>query len=190
DNRPEGKPYGIPADNPFANGEGGRPEIWLYGVRNPWRFSFDRANGDLWIGDVGQNAIEEITHIPATDGPAGQGANLGWRLVEGDQPFDGGTAPPDHVGPIHTYGRDGGCSVTGGYVYRGQALPELAGAYLFGDYCVGELIALRDLGDGSILVGDVVTDRGVGQIVSFAEDGDGELYVLGAGGSVSRLEAG
>lgn len=182
--------YGIPADNPFANGEGGRPEIWLYGVRNPWRFSFDRANGDLWIGDVGQNAIEEITHLPAIDGSAGRGANLGWRLVEGDQPFDGGTAPPDHVGPIHTYGREGGCSVTGGYVYRGQALPELAGAYLFADFCAAELIALRDLDDGSILVGDIVTDRGVGQIVSFAEDADGELYVLGAGGSISRLEAG
>lgn len=183
--------YGIPADNPFADGNGGRPEIWLYGVRNPWRFSFDRANGDLWIGDVGQNAVEEVTFLPADGGLAGRGANLGWRLVEGDQPFEGGRAPADHAAPIHTYGRDGGaCSVTGGYVYRGQLIPELTGAYIFADFCVGQILALRDLGDGSILVGDVVTDRSVGRIVTFGEDADGEIYVLAPGGSINRLEAG
>lgn len=183
--------YGIPADNPFADGERGRPEIWLYGVRNPWRFSFDRDTGDLWIGDVGQNAVEEITFLPADGGSAGRGANLGWRLVEGDQPFDGGTPPPDHAAPIHTYGREGGaCSVTGGYVYRGERIPELSGAYLFADYCVGQILALRALDDGSILIGDVVTDRSVGRIVSFGEDEDGEIYVLAPGGSINRLEAG
>ncbi len=191
-NNPGGEAaYGIPADNPFADGSGGRPEIWLYGVRNPWRFSFDRATGDLWIGDVGQNAVEEVTFLPADGGLAGRGANLGWRLVEGDQPFEGGTAPADHAAPIHTYGRDGGaCSVTGGYVYRGQLIPELTGAYIFADYCVGQILALRDLGDGSILLGDVVTDRSVGRIVTFGEDEDGEIYVLAPGGSINRLEAG
>ena len=183
--------YGVPADNPFADGVGGRPEIWLYGVRNPWRFSFDRARGDLWIGDVGQNTREEITVLRADGGPPGRGANLGWRLMEGDRSFEGGSPPPGHVAPIHTYGRDGGaCSVTGGYVYRGEGIPALDGVYLFGDYCTGEIVGLQTLADGSLLVGDVVTDRGVGQIVSFGEDADGEVYVLGSGGSVSRLEAG
>ena len=183
--------YGIPADNPFADGEQGRPEVWLYGVRNPWRFSFDQANGDLWIGDVGQNAVEEVTHLPATGGPAGRGANLGWRLMEGDQPFDGDGPPPGHVGPIYTYGRDGGaCSVTGGYVYRGDELPDLAGVYVFGDFCTGEIVGLQSLADGTLVVADIVTDRDVDQIVSFGQDLDGEIYVLGSGGSVSRLEAG
>ncbi len=181
--------YGLPGDNPFADGEDGRPEIWLYGVRNPWRFSFDRDTDDLWIGDVGQNAIEEITLLPANGGLPGRGANLGWRLMEGDQPFDGGSPPPGHVGPIYTYGRDGGaCSVTGGYVYRGDRIPALGGVYLFGDFCTGQIVGLQRLADGSLLVGDVVTDRGVGSIVSFGQDAEGEVYVLGSGGSISLLE--
>ncbi len=182
--------YGVPADNPFADGERGRPEIWLYGVRNPWRFSFDRTTDDLWIGDVGQNLVEEITYLPASGGLPGRGANLGWRLMEGDQPFDGGSPPAGHVGPIYTYGRDAGCSVTGGYVYRGAAIPALDGVYLFSDFCSGEIIGIDRLGDGSVLVGDVVTDRGVGSVVSFGEDAEGEVYVLGSGGSVSVLAPG
>ncbi|MEM9563136.1 MAG: PQQ-dependent sugar dehydrogenase [Actinomycetota bacterium] len=179
--------YGVPADNPFADGERGRPEIWLYGVRNPWRFSFDRDTDDLWIGDVGQNLVEEITFLPADGGLPGRGANLGWRLMEGDQPFDGGSPPAGHVGPIYTYGRDAGCSVTGGYVYRGSAIQALDGVYLFSDFCSGEIVGVDRLGDGSVLVGDVVTDRGVGSVVSFGEDAEGEVYVLGSGGSVSLL---
>ena len=181
--------YGVPADNPFADGEAGRPEIWLYGVRNPWRFSFDQGTDDLWIGDVGQNAVEEITLLPANGGLPGRGANLGWRLMEGDRSFDGGTPPPDHAGPIYTYDRSGGgCSVTGGYVYRGERIPTLGGVYLFGDFCTGQIVGLQRLGDGTLLVADVVTDRGVGSIVSFGQDADGEVYVLGSGGSISLVE--
>ena len=176
--------YGIPADNPFANGVDGRPEIWLYGVRNPWRFSFDRANGDLWIGDVGQGAVEEVTYLqagsPAADRPAGRGANLGWRLMEGDRVFDGDGPPPDHAAPIYTYDHSAGrCSVTGGYVYRGQRIPNLAGVYLFADYCTGELFGLRAIDQG-LLVANLGTDRGAGNVISFGEDADGEVYVLSA----------
>ena len=188
-NRSGEQAYGLPADNPFADGEQGRPEIWLYGVRNPWRFAFDPATDDLWIGDVGQNAIEEITLLPAAGGLPGRGANLGWRLMEGDRPFDGGSPPAGHAAPIYTYDHSGGaCSVTGGPVYRGDRLPALDGVYLFGDFCSGQIVGLERLDDGSLLVGDVVTDRGVGSIVSFGQDDAGEVYVLGSGGSVSLLE--
>jgi glucose/arabinose dehydrogenase len=181
--------YGIPVDNPYADGEGGRPEIWIHGVRNPWRFSFDRANGDLWIADVGQNAIEEIDHLPADGGPAGRGANLGWRVMEGDRVFDPEAAPlTDHTGPIYTYDhRDGRCSVTGGYVYRGGRIPDLGGVYLFADYCSGELFGLQAVDDG-VLVADLVTDVSPGPVISFGEDADGELYVLEAGGAILRLD--
>ena len=188
-NRSGEQAYGLPADNPFADGEGGRPEIWLYGVRNPWRFAFDPATDDLWIGDVGQNAIEEITLLSADGGLPGRGANLGWRLMEGDRPFDGGSPPAGHAAPIYTYDHSGGaCSVTGGPVYRGQRLPALDGVYLFGDFCTGRIVGLERLADGSLLVGDIVTDRGVGSIVSFGQDSAGEVYVLGSSGSVSLLE--
>lgn len=179
--------YEVPADNPLVGLEA-QDEIWLWGVRNPWRFSFDRATGDLWIGDVGQNAIEEVTHLPAAGDLAGRGANLGWRLMEGDQVFTGSGPPPDHTGPIYTYGRDNGrCSVTGGYVYRGQRLANLAGVYVFADFCTSEIFGLERSADGSILVADVVTDRVVSNVVSFGEGPGGELYVLGSNGSVSLL---
>jgi glucose/arabinose dehydrogenase len=186
----DGEGYAVPRDNPFVGTEGARPELWLKGVRNPWRFSFDRQTGDLWIGDVGQNEVEEVDWLPAgEDGTgAGRGANLGWNLMEGDQEF-AGSAPSDHTPPIHTYRHeDGNCSVTGGYVYRGTALPDLVGAYLYGDYCVSEVRALlaRD--------GEVVEDRaldpgyGPNTLVSFGEGPDGELYVLSFGGQLSRIE--
>lgn len=186
EDRESGTAYAVPTGNPFAGG-GGAPEVWAYGLRNPWRFSFDRRTGDLWIGDVGQNEVEEIDFLPAEpDGSgAGRGANLGWSEVEGDRPFDGGTAPEGAVPPIHTYGRDNGCSVTGGFVYRGRRIPALAGVYLFGDYCQGEVRALvqRD--------GEVVDERGLGvqagAISSFGEDADGELYVLSLDGPVYRI---
>jgi glucose/arabinose dehydrogenase len=113
--------YAVPPDNPFVDG-GGAPEIWLYGVRNPWRFSFDAQTGDLWVADVGQDAWEEVTWLPAEGGVgAGRGANLGWNLVEGSHPFEGEN-PPDGVLPVHEYPNEGGaCSVTGGYVYRGRS---------------------------------------------------------------------
>ena len=176
-------PYAIPASNPFLGG-GGRGEIWAYGLRNPWRFSFDRATGDLWIADVGQGAVEEIDLLPA-DAGGGQGANLGWDRLEGSRPFEG-DAPAEHVLPVFEYDRSaGGCSVTGGFVYRGTAIAGLQGAYLFSDYCDNELraIVVRD--------GDVVAERRLGvevpDIVSFGEDATGELYALSLGGAIYRL---
>ncbi|MCS7041129.1 MAG: PQQ-dependent sugar dehydrogenase, partial [Caldilineales bacterium] len=136
-----GEPYGIPPDNPFVVRGDARPEIWAYGLRNPWRFSFDRATGDLYIADVGQNAYEEVNFQPA--GSSG-GENYGWRYFEGTHEFkDAADAPPEVVPPIAEYGRGDGCSVTGGYVYRGAALPELNGVYFFGDYCSGLIWSLR-----------------------------------------------
>jgi glucose/arabinose dehydrogenase len=181
-----GRPYGIPADNPFADGEGGAPEVWLYGVRNPWRFSFDRETGDLWIGDVGQNAFEEIDLLPAADG-GGRGANLGWNRMEGAHPYRGGSNPEGAVLPVFEYDRSGGgCSVTGGVVYRGTAIPELAGAYLFTDYCAGDIRALR--ASAGATVEDRTFDAAGSRLVSFGEDAGGEVYVLSLEGPMYRLD--
>jgi glucose/arabinose dehydrogenase len=190
---PQGQPYAVPEDNPFAGGAagggGGAPEVWLYGVRNPWRFSFDRETDDLWIADVGQADWEEIDLLPATDG-AGRGANLGWSEMEGSHPFEGGTEPEGAVLPIFEYptGEEGACAVTGGFVYRGQAVPALQGAYLFGDFCASPLRALRVEG------GQVADDRifegvDVPQLVSFGEDNEGELYAVSLSGPILRLDA-
>lgn len=182
----EPQPYRIPADNPFAGG-GGRPEIWLYGVRNPWRFSFDRQTGDLWVADVGQDQIEEIDWLPASQG-AGRGANLGWVFKEGTRRFRG--EPPEGlVDPVFEYGHgDGSCSVTGGFVYRGTVIRGLVGTYVFGDYCRAELRGLLTVN------GQVLDARSLGVSVaprslsSFGEDHAGELYVLSTAGTVYRIE--
>jgi len=186
----EGGPaYGIPAGNPFADGEDGRPETWLYGVRNPWRFTFDRATGDLWVADVGQDAYEEINRLPATSGfDAGRGANLGWNEMEGTHPYAGGTNPPDGVLPLHEYGRDLGCSITGGYVYRGDAIPALQGTYLYADYCSSGIRGLQI--DQGQIIDDRTWDVPVAQTYSFGQDDAGELYVLLADGRLLRLVAG
>ncbi|GIV01124.1 MAG: hypothetical protein KatS3mg014_2739 [Actinomycetota bacterium] len=181
--RPEGgRPYGIPPDNPFVGVPGARPEIWAYGLRNPWRFSFDRATGELWIGDVGQGSWEEIDVLE----PGRGGANLGWDLLEGSHPFEGSGGDARTVMPVYEYPHDGAvCAVTGGYVYRGEAIPALRGAYVFGDFCGGalEAIALRE--------GRAPTHRELGPVVpnlaSFGEDAAGELYALSLAGPVYRL---
>ena len=177
--------YSIPVDNPFAAG-GGRPEIWLYGVRNPWRWSFDRATGDLWIGDVGQNTYEEIDRLPA---PArGRGANLQWPLREGDHKFRG-DAPAGSVAPVFDYDHgNGSCSVTGGFVYRGRELAGLAGAYVFGDYCEGTLFALVPKGDGYERV-SLGLNLGKSALVSFGQDNAGELYTLSLSGAIAKIVA-
>ena len=181
-----GADYGIPADNPFADG-GGRPEIWAYGARNPWRFSFDRDTGDLWIADVGQNDWEEIHVLRAADG-WDPGANLGWPLYEGNEQFSGSAAPDDLLFPVHVYDHDLGCSVTGGHVYRGSAISHLAGAYVFGDYCTGRLWALTIDDQGA----DTRVELGLSvpqvTLVSFGEDAAGEIYVLSFDDTVYRLE--
>ncbi|MFE2975950.1 PQQ-dependent sugar dehydrogenase [Streptomyces sp. NPDC059258] len=179
-----GEPYAIPADNPFVDDANAKDEIWSYGLRNPWRFSFDAGTGDLLIGDVGQSDWEEIDWAPA-DSEGGE--NYGWSSMEGTHPFRGGTEPANHVPPVYEYDRTGlGCSVTGGFVYRGEALPDLQGSYVFSDYCDGTLRTLQ-LADGEVTgVGDLGVSGG--EVISFAEAGDGELYVLGSNGVVSRVD--
>jgi glucose/arabinose dehydrogenase len=177
-----GDAYAIPPDNPFASG-GGRPEIWALGLRNPWRFSFDRATGELWIGDVGQYRWEEIDVADARAG----GLDFGWNTMEGRHCFlpARGCDPAGLVLPVHEYGHDEGCSVTGGYVYRGRAIPALAGAYLFSDYCTGTLWALTRGPSGTATV-SVLLDTGM-QVSSFGEDEAGEVYVCDHRGGVYRL---
>lgn len=179
----DGEPYAVPEDNPFVDEPGARGEIWAYGLRNPWRFSFDADTGDLLIGDVGQSTREEVDLAPAS---SGGGENYGWSEMEGTLPFDGGTEPANHVPPVFEYDRSPTrCSVTGGYVYRGEAVPELAGKYLFSDYCEGDIRAL-DIEDGEV-TGETNLGVNGGEVVSFAQDSDHELYVLALDGSVYRL---
>jgi glucose/arabinose dehydrogenase len=168
--QPDG--YSIPADNPYIN-SGGKPEIWAYGLRNPWRFSFDTGTGDLYIGDVGQNLWEEVDYLPA--GSAG-GANFGWSLMEGNHPYrPQGDVPGNLVYPISEYDHNSGCSITGGYVYRGYAMPEWQGVYLFGDYCRGTVWGLIKTTTG-VEVKNVSKING--NISSFGVDGAGEIYAL------------
>ncbi len=178
-----GRAYGIPADNPFLGTDGTFDQIWLYGVRNPWRFSFDQTTGDLWVADVGQSAREEITRLTGPD--PGKGANLGWNLREGSiaTPGVGGPPPPGHVGPVHDYDVDGNQSITGGYVYRGSAIPALDGVYLWADFYLSTLMGWRDAyGVESAAIGPVG-----GQPTSFGQDAAGEVYVVTAGGDFRKL---
>jgi glucose/arabinose dehydrogenase len=183
DPRPSGgRPYRVPADNPFVGRDGARPEIWDYGLRNPWRFSFDAATRDLWIGDVGQNAYEEVNFEPAGSG----GRNYGWNRREGLHAYNGGERPDGAVDPVIEYGREGGaCTVIGGFVYRGRRIPGLQGAYLYGDYCAGWVRAARTRD------GEVLEQRDLGLEVpglsSFGADAAGELYALSLGGDVLRI---
>jgi glucose/arabinose dehydrogenase len=178
--------YAIPPDNPYAEGRDGRPEVWAKGLRNPWRFTFDRETGDLYIGDVGQNKVEEIDFQPAGQG---RGANYGWNVFEGASRYKLLGSPfSDPVPPVAEYGHEDGCSVTGGHVYRGAAVPALRGVYLFGDYCSGSLWGLVHKADGTWAMAKLL-DTGL-RISSFAEDEDGELYVVDHGGSIQKVEAG
>jgi glucose/arabinose dehydrogenase len=188
DHRTGSLPYAIPADNPFRGVSGALPEIYSYGLRNPWRFSFDRQTGALVIGDVGQDHYEEIDAV-ARGG--GRGANFGWNHSEGLHAFPGG-APLNPAGrlvrPVAEYSHALGCSVTGGYVYRGSLIPSLRGRYLYADYCSGHLWSLRISASGkaSGLVSwtSAVSDAHAGQIVSFGEDQRGELYVVSQTGQI------
>ncbi len=186
DPRPTGgAPYGIPAGNPFVGQPDARPEIWAYGLRNPWRFSFDPATGDLWIGDVGQSSFEEVDHWPAGS-PAGP--NFGWNTMEAGSCFNpaDGCAGDGLVLPVAEYGHDRGCSITGGYVYRGSAVAALAGTYLYGDYCSGTIWGL-DAAAGQPSP-RVLLESGM-NLASFGEDEAGELYVVDLGGRVLKVVA-
>lgn len=188
-----GEPYAIPADNPFVGRADAREEIWAYGLRNPWQFAFDRATGDLYIADVGQSRWEEVNVQWAG---TGAGANYGWNSMEGFSCYRLGCDPTHMTLPALVYGHDaaGGCSITGGTVYRGSALPELYGAYIFSDYCSGTIwmswperrarqpSSLNESWPFRVLLPTSF------QVSSFGEDFDGELYVTDiAGGGVYRL---
>jgi glucose/arabinose dehydrogenase len=178
DARSDGAAYGIPPGNPFAQRDDARPEIWAYGMRNPWRFSFDRETGDLWIGDVGQSAWEEIDRV----GPGDAGADLGWNVMEGRSCYQpaSGCDESGLVLPVAVYGHDEGCSVTGGFVYRGTRWPALAGAYLFADYCSGTIWGL-DAANPRTRPPAVLLETGFA-VSSFGQDDSGELYVTDLGG--------
>lgn len=168
-----GDPYSIPRDNPYAGSDEARPETWAYGLRNPWRFSFDRQTGDLYIGDVGQNAWEYAHFEPAGDKG---GRNYGWSIVEGSHCFQ--VADCDKEGltlPIAEYSHDVGCSITGGYVYRGERHPALQGAYLFADYCSGRIWTSARDSSGKWVTTEMM--RSNAKISSFGEDEAGEVYV-------------
>lgn len=182
-------PYTVPAGNPFIGAPGVRPEIWSYGLRNPYRFSFDRATGDLVIGDVGQGSYEEIDYAVAPDG--GRGVNYGWRCREGAHPNPNlsgseACAPPGAVDPVLEYTHaGGGCAVTGGYVVRDPGLTELAGRYLYADYCAGQLRS-------AVLAAPLASDDrsegiNVPHVSSFGEDACGRIYVASRNGAVARL---
>ncbi|MCA1813724.1 MAG: PQQ-dependent sugar dehydrogenase [Halobacteriales archaeon] len=189
--------HAVPASNPFVGQAGAIPEIWAYGLRNPWRWSFDRQTGDLWIGDVGQNFVEEVDVQPAGVG----GQNYGWNVYEGIAPYTTIRVPPPVQGvtfPLISYPHYVGlgapaCAVMGGYVYRGAAIPALQGVYLYADYCTGTIAAaVAAPGQPALYNGGApILQTGQG-IVSFGEDAAGELYVVSqsGGGVVSRIVAG
>jgi glucose/arabinose dehydrogenase len=185
DRRAGGRPYGIPASNPFAGG-GGRPEIYSYGLRNPWRFSFDRARGDIWIGDVGENALEEIDYRARG---AARGANFGWNAFEGRSAYPGGgpLRGTRHIPPVAQYTHSQGCSVTGGYVYRGSRAGGLRGRYVYADFCSGRVWSMR----AGPRPGGVREETGrlgasLSNVTSFGEGLNGDLYLL-ANGTLYRF---
>lgn len=180
-----GEPYSVPEDNPFVGRDGALPEIYSLGLRNPWRFSFDRQTGALSIGDVGQDSFEEIDFVQRGEGA---GANFGWSAWEGTSRFNDDQQAPGHVRPVltYSYGDDGACSVTGGYVVRDPELTSLYGRYLYADFCIGALRSFIPEGE------QARDDKALGPVVpalsSFAEDSDGNLYALALEGQVYRLD--
>jgi glucose/arabinose dehydrogenase len=186
-----GTSYTVPADNPFVGQQPAtRPEVWSYGLRNPWRFSFDRANGDLYIADVGENDFEEIDVALAATG-AGKGVNYGWSIMEGDRCLGGGQCEQTGLTlPTFQYNHREGCSVIGGYVYRGSALPALQGLYFFGDFCQGWVHSFRFSSGTATELTNWPTLRTASTLTSFGEDAAGELYVLESSGRVSKIVAG
>ncbi|MFN2526416.1 MAG: sorbosone dehydrogenase family protein [Actinomycetota bacterium] len=189
DNPGGGREYGIPEDNPFVGTPGAQPEIWAYGLRNPWRFSFDRKTGHMWLADVGQNRLEEVNRAEPDQG----GINYGWNIMEGNDCFptmtDCRTNPLTqgfHM-PLAVYDHDAGCSVTGGYVYRGREFPQLYGLYLFADYCTGLIWSVEAAGpdqqEPQLLL------EAPHSFSSFGEDSKGRLYATDLGGVLLKVIA-
>ena len=181
-----GDPFAVPPDNPFVGDAGARAEIWAYGLRNSWRFAFDRQEGNLYIADVGQNLWEEVSVVTSTTG----GLNFGWNTMEGAHCFPSGTCSTDGlVIPTLEYGQsNGACSITGGYVYRGDAIPAIRGHYFYSDYCAGFLRSFRFSDGGASLESEWDVGH-LGSVLSFGEDANGELYILSNDGNVYRLVA-
>lgn len=182
-----GADYTVPPDNPFVGQADARPEVWSNGLRNPWRFSFDPATGDLYIADVGQNAWEEVDVVTAAGG-AGRGNNFGWNLTEGAHCYARAACDPSAFTlPVLEYSHGEGCSITGGFVYRGGAIPALQGHYFYADYCRGWVRSFR-LQDGQAVEPQQWSALAPGgAITSFGQDAAGELYILTAEGRVSRI---
>ncbi len=175
------QPYRVPADNPFVDRQGVRTEIWMYGLRNPWRFSWDRDTRDIWIGDVGQDKFEEVDYAPAGQ----SGIDWGWSAREGFAPYKGekpsGARDP-LVAPSHA---DGNCAVIGGYVYRGREIPALDGIYVYGDSCRAPIVGVVQ--QAGKLVDQRDLDISVHDLSSFGEDPHGEVYAIARGGTISRI---
>ena len=182
-----GDPYAIPSGNPFANRNDARREIWAYGLRNPWRFAFDRSAGNLYVADVGQGAFEEVNVVASTRA----GVNYGWSVLEGSSCFGASSCNKSGLElPVLEYGHGNNqCSVTGGFVYRGSAMPELAGVYFYSDYCAGWVKSFK-------LSGGAATDErdwnlgSIGNVTSYGEDASGELYLTSSNGRVYKFVKG
>jgi glucose/arabinose dehydrogenase len=174
--------YAIPKDNPFVGRSGAKPEIWAYGLRNPWRFSFDTGTGDLWIGDVGQDLWEEIDHVAA--GTPG-GMNFGWSLYEGNHLFKATSKLPGFTWPVAEYSHSEGDAVTGGFVYRGEAYPTMHGLYVFADYGSGKIWTLQRVAGAWVRT---LAQKTSYQISTFGADGHGELWLADwSAGTIVRV---
>jgi glucose/arabinose dehydrogenase len=182
-------PFAVPPDNPFVGNAAAIPAIWAYGLRNPWRFGFDRATGDLYIGDVGQNALEEVdVGLASRRG----GENYGWSLMEGTRCFRPSSGCPTAglTLPVVEYGRNDGCSITGGVVYRGSRMPGYHGTYFYGDYCTGMIRSFRLVNGQALDQRDwtAALGRDIGSISSFGVDANGEVHIVDHAGAVYRVD--
>ncbi len=178
-NPQNGRPYGIPTDNPFVDQAGARDEIYAYGLRNPWRFSFDRCTGNLFLADVGQNEWEEVDLVE-------KGGNYGWNVMEGNHCFRSTNCDESDLElPIAEYSHDQGCSITGGYVYRGSAVPELVGHYLFADFCSGRIWSTFPTESGAWAMHQLLNTAR--RLTSFGKGAAGELYAVDIDGGIYRV---
>ena len=186
----DGGDYAVPADNPFIGTAGARPEIWSYGLRNPWRVAFDPSTDDLYIADVGQGLWEEVSVSTSADG-AGRGLNFGWNVMEGPDCFQDSSCDQDGLKlPVLSYDHGDGCSITGGFVYRGAAIPALQGHYFYSDFCQGWVRSFRFENGSAVDQFQWPTLAPGGNVPSFGRDAAGELYVMSSGGVVFKIVPG
>jgi glucose/arabinose dehydrogenase len=179
--------YTVPSDNPFVGVQGARPEIWSIGLRNPWRFSFDRSTSDLWIADVGQDHWEEVDVGWAADG-GGRGLNFGWSAIEGNHRFNNDQSTDGVTAPIHEYEHvNNDCSISGGVLYRGASVPALVGYYVFADYCSGQIRALQIANRAEV---KQVALGVVPAVTAISQGPDGELFVASGAGSIYTVDQG